>query len=88
MKPRLFAAIWLAALWLSVLFVFMQRVSPVISFPAARISASPGDVVINEVAWGGTHASAADEWIELYNNTTDTIPLNGWMITATNSVSF
>ena len=36
------------------------------------------DVVINEVAWAGTTASASDEWIELYNNTPNTITLDGW----------
>ena len=38
----------------------------------------PGDVVINEVAWGGTAASYADEWIELYNTTGTTVTLDGW----------
>ena len=47
--------------------------------PAA--GALPGDVVINEVAWSGTAASYADEWIELYNNTAVTISLAGWQIT-------
>ena len=47
----------------------------------AEPSASPGDVVINEVAWGGTAASYADEWIELYNTTAATISLNGWHLT-------
>ncbi|MGC9348097.1 MAG: lamin tail domain-containing protein [Anaerolineae bacterium] len=39
-------------------------------------------VVINEVAWGGTAASYADEWIELYNTTEVTISLVGWRIHA------
>ena len=38
------------------------------------------DVVINEVAWMGTQDSDWDEWIELYNNTANTITLNGWRI--------
>jgi hypothetical protein len=37
-------------------------------------------VVINEIAWMGTEASSADEWIELYNNTTSTIDIEGWHI--------
>jgi hypothetical protein len=41
-----------------------------------------GDVVINEVAWGGTLASASDEWLELYNTTQHTIPLEGWTLHA------
>ncbi|MCL5998995.1 MAG: lamin tail domain-containing protein [Chloroflexi bacterium] len=32
-------------------------------------------VVINEVAWGGTQASASHEWIELYNNLSTTVTL-------------
>lgn len=43
---------------------------------------APGDVVINEVAWGGTGASANDEWLELYNITDAAIPLTGWRIEA------
>ena len=43
---------------------------------------SPGDVVINEVAWGGTAASSADEWIELYNVTAAPITLTGWSLAA------
>jgi len=35
-------------------------------------------VIINEVAWGGTIASASDEWIELYNPTNFDISLVGW----------
>ncbi len=43
---------------------------------------NPGDVVINEVAWGGTVANAADEWIELYNTTTQPITLTNWSLVA------
>lgn len=41
-------------------------------------SADRGAVVVNEVAWGGTAASASDEWIELYNTTGTTVALDGW----------
>jgi len=37
-------------------------------------------VVINEVAWMGTAASWADEWIELRNNTREDIDLTGWTL--------
>ncbi len=37
-------------------------------------------VVINEVAWAGTAASASDEWIELRNNTARDIDLSGWTL--------
>ncbi|MFH0739524.1 MAG: DUF1566 domain-containing protein [bacterium] len=44
------------------------------------VQASLLDVVINEIAWMGTQASANDEWIELYNNTDQEINLTGWKI--------
>jgi len=37
-------------------------------------------VVINEIAWMGTTNSANDEWIELYNNTGNSINLDGWQL--------
>ncbi|GMU73926.1 MAG: hypothetical protein AMXMBFR44_1250 [Candidatus Campbellbacteria bacterium] len=37
-------------------------------------------VVINEVAWMGTSVSANDEWIELYNDGTDHMSLDGWRL--------
>lgn len=49
--------------------------------------ASARDVVINEVAWGGTAASPADEWIELYNNTGATISLEGWHLVDDDNLS-
>jgi uncharacterized repeat protein (TIGR01451 family) len=37
-------------------------------------------ILINEVAWGGTAASADDEWIELYNPSSMTINLTNWTL--------
>lgn len=38
-------------------------------------------VVISEVAWMGTSSStSSDEWIELFNNTTEPVDLNGWRL--------
>jgi len=48
-------------------------------------AASPGDVVINEVAWMGTAVSTSDEWIELYNTTDLAIDIEGWTLAATGS---
>jgi len=42
---------------------------------------SGADIVINEVAWAGTAASASDEWIELYNPTEGAVELTGWVLT-------
>jgi cardiolipin synthase len=82
MKPRLFIAVSLGVVWVLVLVAFLQRTAPVSSSPAARTSAAPLDVVINEVAWSGTAASSNDEWIELHNNTTLPITLTGWLLEA------
>ena len=45
------------------------------------------DVAINEVAWGGTDAYYADEWIELYNNTAMSISLAGWHVTTADGMN-
>jgi hypothetical protein len=55
----------------------------ILAFSGAAIAADPLDVVINEVAWMGTQFSDADEWIELYNNTSSAINLTGWVIVST-----
>ncbi|MGH2620751.1 MAG: lamin tail domain-containing protein, partial [Anaerolineales bacterium] len=38
-------------------------------------------VLINEVAWSGTAASASDEWIELHNPGLTEVDLRGWLLT-------
>ena len=45
-------------------------------------AASPGDVVITEVAWMGTTGSTSNEWIELYNTTGSSISLASWTLKA------
>jgi hypothetical protein len=49
------------------------------------VLSSSRDVIINEVAWMGTQASADDEWIELYNPGTTPINLTGWRLVATDN---
>jgi hypothetical protein len=39
-----------------------------------------GLVVINEIAWAGTSASATDEWIELYNTENNPIDVSSWQL--------
>ncbi len=48
--------------------------------PRQRASYNARDIVISEVAWMGTQADSNDEWIELYNNTSQAIPLIGWRL--------
>lgn len=59
--------------------------------PTTQPSPSSGNIVINEVAWAGTIASADDEWIELYNTSENNIDLTDWTLTAidgTPSINF
>lgn len=41
-----------------------------------------GTIIINEIGWMGTLASANDEWIELYNLTNMPVDLSGWRLEA------
>ena len=54
------------------------------SSSSTTISIAPTEsttsVIINEIAWMGTVANSADEWIELYNTTDSDIDLNGWTL--------
>lgn len=54
----------------------------VLLFVPALHAASPGDVVISEVAWMGTTGSTSNEWIELYNTTSGSISLASWTLKA------
>ena len=39
-----------------------------------------GRVAISEIAWAGTDASSADEWIELYNAESQAMDISGWTL--------
>lgn len=39
-----------------------------------------GDILINEIMWGGTSEHELDSYIELFNNTDQKIDLEGWFI--------
>lgn len=59
--------------------------------PQAEESQEPEDitpktVVINEIAWMGTRANTADEWIELHNTTKELIDLAGWRLVAQDGI--
>jgi hypothetical protein len=45
-------------------------------------------VLINEIAWMGTLASPSDQWIELYNPTSEDINLEGWLLYSSTEPSF
>jgi hypothetical protein len=59
--------------FLFVLFLFLF-------LPIHVFAVNMFDVVINEVAWMGTINSANDEWMELKNNTSNSIDLTGWTL--------
>jgi len=64
-------------------FIYMVLVSLALQNFAFRMEAyafSSGLVVINEIAWAGTTDYSNDEWIELYNITSQPIDLTGWVI--------
>ena len=54
---------------------------------AAPQMANALDIIINEVAWGGTVAFGVDEWIELYNPTGSPMPLTGWRLTDNGNIN-
>lgn len=67
------------------------------SEPAPEPESEPEEplltVVINEIAWAGTEANSADEWLELYNHTSSEVDLNNWTLnwshgTTTHSLVF
>lgn len=45
-------------------------------------SVTPQQIIINEVAWGGTHASSSDEWLELYNFSPASVDVTGWVLSS------
>ena len=47
---------------------------------SGALAGSEPRVAISEVAWSGTQASWADEWVELKNNTDHKIDLSGWSL--------
>ena len=54
--------------------------------PAPVVATSTPSVVISEIAWMGTEASANDEWIELLNTTNAPVDLAGWTLRAIDGV--
>ena len=44
------------------------------------LTPAPGEVIISEVAWSGTLATANDEWIELHNTRSTPIDISGWRL--------
>ena len=51
---------------------------PLESYTSYPRAVSPSTLVLNEVYPSG--AAAADDWVELYNNSQSTVPLTGWKL--------
>lgn len=64
-----------------------QSPSPGPTTDAVPPSYSAGAVLIHEVAWAGTDASANDEWIELHNPGVEEIDLDGWRLSDGGDIS-
>lgn len=62
--------------------IFLFLIFPIFLIPNAGNTAEIDSVVINEISWAGTKASAYDEWLELYNNSDNDIDLTGWKLSA------
>jgi len=62
---------------------FTSTVVPTPTLTATNSPAAnpPAWVIISEVAWAGTQASANDEWIELWNPGAADVDLAGWTLT-------
>ena len=60
--------------------------TPTFTVTGTPVSFPAHSVVINEVAWAGTAASADDEWIELWNPGSESIPLDQWVLTDGNDI--
>jgi len=79
-KVRSLTSLAIAASLLAILLTFLQAQAA--GDKATNATVSPLDIVVSEIAWMGTTASATDEWIELYSNTSSPINLAGWTLAA------
>lgn len=61
------------------LYVFLILLCGLLPVSAGAKESSVG-VVISEINWAGSSASNADEWIELYNGSSETVDLGGWIL--------
>ncbi len=78
MRRTISSKLWLVFVGPFAFCLFL--LAPAFDLVAQAPPANPGDVVINEIAWGGSAASSADEWIELHNTSTQPVDLVGWSL--------
>ncbi len=58
------------------IIIFLLVLTPL----SLTFAAEPLSIVINEIAWMGRETSFNDEWIELYNNSSVALNLDGWKL--------
>ncbi len=61
-------------------FVSGTFVSPSVSPTVSVYAPHAGDIVINEINWGGSRLSTSDEWLELRNMRDIEIDIGGWTL--------
>jgi phosphatidylserine/phosphatidylglycerophosphate/cardiolipin synthase-like enzyme len=66
----------------STLLLLVGGLVPQSGMNGKEVTAASNTAVINEVAWMGTTASYNDEWIELYNVSSSSLSLDGWVLEA------
>ncbi|MBI4193208.1 MAG: lamin tail domain-containing protein [Candidatus Colwellbacteria bacterium] len=57
-----------------------ERRAPAWCHPAIAGAPTREGVILNEIAWMGTEASSADEWIELKNISAEPADISGWQL--------
>ncbi len=68
--------------WFSRGLVLLITLTALVIFTHGRASAiSYGDVVISEILYDPFGAEPANEWVELYNPTSGSIDVSGWVLT-------
>ena len=55
--------------------------TPITISDAPELKLNFASLIINEIAWAGTNASATDEWMELFNPGYVAVDLQGWRLT-------
>jgi len=61
-------------------FLLFLIILPLFIIPLGSGAVNRGDILINEIAWMGTIDSANDEWIELFNISSQAISIEGWIL--------
>ncbi len=78
-----FKAFFVCSLFFLFLFFYPDKIQSRSKIETTNTKA--GKIIINEIAWMGTENPHYDEWIELYNNSSFVIDLEGWKLKSENT---